>query len=127
MKLNSMEQSLFYGGTDKREIPRIKLSSLVPMDSSRWDLELSMPVTSVEMENLLAKYQGDCLEDNLFFENTFLSAAFGRMNKSETSLLTVWETTDSERRLRMYFPVVAEKIGVAGSKLWHCWSHLIPR
>ena len=123
MILNSMEQNLFYGEMDKREIPRIKLSSLVPMDSSRWDLELSMPVTSVELEKLLAKYQGDCLEDNLFFENTFLSAAFGRMNKSETSLLTVWETTDSERRLKMYFPIVAEKVGITGTKLWHCWSH----
>jgi hypothetical protein len=111
------------GKPDKREVDRIKLATIVSMDSSKWDLELSNPQTAPEMETLLDKYRDHSLENNLFFEKTFLSAAFGRMNTGQTSLITLWETIDGVRYLRMYFPLVMENIGIPGKKVWRCWSH----
>ncbi len=93
------------------------------MDSSKWDLELSSPANAPELEMLLDKYCDRSLENNLFFEKTFLAAAFGRMNRGETSLITLWETIDSVRHLRMYFPVIREQMGIPGKKVWRCWSH----
>jgi len=108
---------------DKREIPRIKLATIVPMDSSKWDLELSKPVNAPQLAVLLEKYQGARLEENLFFDKAFLAAAFGRMNTVDTSLLTVWETVGTQRHLRMHFPVVQQVLGWPGQKIWRCWSH----
>ena len=123
MKMAGISKSLITGGFDQRDVPRIKLASIASIDSSKWDLELSNPATAPEMEVLLGKYDGQNIEDNLFFGKTFLTAAFGRMNALETSLLTVWETIDGERRLRMYFPVVSERMGFPGKRVWRCWSH----
>ena len=117
------EKKYVDGKPDKREVSRIKLGSIVSIDSGKWDLELSKPVNAPEMENLLSKYRDKSLEGNFFFEKTFLAAAFARMNTHETSLITVWETLDTERSLRMYFPMVQEKIGFPGIKAWRCWSH----
>ncbi len=113
----------YMGLPDKREIARIKLATIAPMDSSKWDLELSKPENGPELASLLDKYRDSCLEENLFFNKSFLAAAFGRMNFVETSLLTVWETIGDERHLRMYFPVVQQRWGFPGQKVWRCWSH----
>ena len=123
MSITKKGKKYYLGKPDKREIPRFSLSTIVSMDSSKWDLELSMPVNAPEMEKLLDKFQGQVLEDNPFFGKTFLTAAFSRMNTRETSLLTVWETVDSQKYLRMYFPVVRERMGIPGRKTLRCWSH----
>ncbi|MCP4073263.1 MAG: GNAT family N-acetyltransferase [Hyphomicrobiales bacterium] len=123
MSFIQQDMDYFRDKPDKRQIPRVKLATIVSMDSSKWDLELSKPKIAPELEMLLDKYQDDCLEDNPFFEKPFLAAAFGRMNTRETILLTVWETIDNQRLLRMYFPVVKERVGVPGKKTWRCWSH----
>ncbi len=123
MSFIKQEKKYYLGKPDKREIPRFILSSIAPMDSSKWNLELSMPANAPEMEKLLDKFQGQALEDNPFFGKTFLTAAFSRMNTHETSLLTVWETIDSQKFLRMYFPVVRERMGLPGKKTLRCWSH----
>lgn len=123
MNLISQQTRYVHGRPDNRKVTRVKLATLVPMDSSKWDLELSKPVNAPQMKRILEKYQDQSLETNLFFEKTFLAAAFGRMNTRETNLLTVSETIDSERYLRMYFPVVQERLGIPGNRVWRCWSH----
>jgi hypothetical protein len=123
MSFIKQEKKYYLGKPDKREIPRFNLSTIVSMDASKWELELSMPVNAPEMEKLLNKFQGQVLEENPFFGKIFLTAAFSRMNTHETSLLTVWETIDSQKILRMYFPVVRERMGVPGKKTLRCWSH----
>lgn len=123
MNFTDHTKKYIMGGFDKREVSRIKLATIVSLDSSKWDLELSKPVHGPELEKLLNIYKDDSIEDNLFFGKTFLSAAFGRMNAPETCLLTVWETIDSDRYLRMYFPVVPDRLGFPGKKVWRCWSH----
>jgi|GEM_PF-1973444 len=123
MNFIRQEKKYYRGKPDKREIPRFTLSTIISMDSSKWDLELSMPVNAPEMEKLLDKFQGQILEDNPFFGKVFLTAAFSRMNTNETSLLTVWETIDSQKFLKMYFPIVRERLGLPGQKTLRCWSH----
>ncbi len=123
MKLADVGKNHIPGMFDKREVPRVKLASIVSMDSSRWDLELSKPAIAPELELLLGKYNDANIEDNVFFDKTFLTSAFGRMNMLETNLLTVWETIDGKRYLRMYFPVVGERVGWPAKNVWRCWSH----
>ncbi len=120
---SDINQKFYKGLPDQRAVERTRLASIVPIDSSRWDLELSKPATSPEMMQLLDKFHDKPLEDNLFFDRIFLSAAFGRMDNGNTSLLTVWETIGDERILRMYFPVVPDRAGLFGKKIWRCWSH----
>lgn len=123
MNITGYNKNYIMGGFDKRQVPRIKLATIVPMDSSKWDLELSKPANAPELEVLLGKYDDQNIEDNVFFGKTFLTAAFGRMNSLETNFITVWETIDGDRYLRMYFPVVNERIGFPGTNVWRCWSH----
>ena len=123
MRPKQLKKKYIFGEPDKREVSRIKLASITTMDSSKWDLELSKPVNAPEMEKLLALYHGEELECNPFFAKTFLAASFGRMNTNETDLITVWETIDAQRFLRMYFPIVRERVGIPGTKVWRCWSH----
>ena len=103
--------------------PRIRLSSLAPLESSCWELELAAPRTAGQMTELLNARPARPLQDNPFFEPPFLPAAFDWAGPDKVRVVTLWEGVGEDRRLQLYFPFVRDRVGLTGNVIWRSWSH----